>query len=199
MKDIVVICGSESLFSIVTLELEDMGYSVGDSKEKECRLLIFDANDISSFSELCDIKRKKTLCISRDPNGIDNGEVRFDALLRRPILTGELRKCAAELLSEPEKKERRATVKRDKISLDREERAVLVDSKTVKLSEKEFALFSLLFQNRGNAVSREELAKEINASGGNEVDVYVCYLRRKLEKNRKRMIFTERGVGYKLI
>ena len=75
---------------------------------------------------------------------------------------------------------------------------MLVNSKKIRLSEREYLVFSRLYENRGATVAREELEAALGAEGGNEADVYVCFLRRKLESDGKRRIFTVRGVGYVL-
>ncbi len=77
------------------------------------------------------------------------------------------------------------------------------DGYTVSLSKNETDILSILLQSHGQAVSRETLAAAIavpsddNSNMSNMVDVYVCYLRKKIdEKLGKRMIHTVRGIGY---
>ena len=192
MKDIIVSVGEESLFSIISIEVSGMGYSVGDAGENECKLLIADADENFDL----DVKYKKLILVSRSPDMVSRD---CDLVLRRPILVSELRAGVAALLCEPQKPLRKERIRHDRLSVDVGDRTVSVNSRNIRLSEKEFAIFSTLFKNRGKAVSRDELAAAIDAKEGNEVDVYICYLRRKLEHDRKRLIFTERGVGYKLI
>jgi len=49
----------------------------------------------------------------------------------------------------------------------------------------------------GEPVSRERIAEGIGESSANKVDVYICYLRRKLEQvTGLRVIRTVRGKGY---
>lgn len=78
---------------------------------------------------------------------------------------------------------------------------VYLDDKAIDLSLKEFKLLSYLVENRNKAVSRFQI---LNAVWGinfdnhtNVVDVYISYLRNKIEKNNK-YIFTIKGVGYML-
>ena len=79
------------------------------------------------------------------------------------------------------------------------DRIIPVPQKIKITDEKEFSVFSLLLSKRGENVSREEISAAIGAGNSNEADVYICFLRRKLERGGKRMILTARGVGYKLI
>ena len=81
-----------------------------------------------------------------------------------------------------------------------EERAVALGGRTVKLTELEYALFSLLVKARGAAVSREDILDRVwhgDADGG-IVNVYIHYLREKLETEGERIILASRGRGYSL-
>lgn len=67
----------------------------------------------------------------------------------------------------------------------------------VALSPNESGVLSLLLQHRGTPVSREQLAKQIGGAESNKVDVYICFLRRKLEElGCAHSIVTVRGKGY---
>lgn len=69
----------------------------------------------------------------------------------------------------------------------------------VRLTPKETVLMRCLLDERGKTVTRERLQACLASTGGNEVEVYLCYLRRKLEKpTGRRLITTVRGVGYRL-
>jgi DNA-binding response OmpR family regulator len=73
----------------------------------------------------------------------------------------------------------------------------------VELTSREFALLEFLMRREGDVVSRTELLEHVwdqNFLGStNIVDVYVSYLRRKLEVPFGRpLIRTVRGVGYVL-
>lgn len=78
---------------------------------------------------------------------------------------------------------------------------VKVGGTEVDLSPREFKLLKYLIENANKAVSRFQI---LNAVWGitfdnhtNVVDVYISYLRNKIEKNQK-YIFTIKGVGYML-
>jgi two-component system OmpR family response regulator len=73
----------------------------------------------------------------------------------------------------------------------------------VDLTTREFALLEFLMRHAGEAVSRTRILEQVwdmNYDGfSNVVDVYVGYLRKKLEEPFGRsMIRTVRGVGYSL-
>ncbi|GIW04142.1 MAG: DNA-binding response regulator [Thermomicrobiales bacterium] len=73
----------------------------------------------------------------------------------------------------------------------------------VELSPREYALLELLVRNRGRVLSRDQLLERVwgyeAEPQGNVVDLYVHYLRRKLDANgseRDSLIRTVRGAGY---
>ena len=69
-----------------------------------------------------------------------------------------------------------------------------------QLSDHEIKLLGRLCESSGESVSREELNRLLGADSGNIADVYICRLRRKLESgDGKRVIFTVRSAGYKII
>ncbi len=74
--------------------------------------------------------------------------------------------------------------------------AVTVGEHRVLLTPAEGALLRRLYARRGETVSREEL-DALLGGGGNSVEVYICRLRRKMEKPLgRRLIRTVRGQGY---
>ena len=85
----------------------------------------------------------------------------------------------------------------------REERGayhvLLPSGRRVLLSPKEYAVFELLLANRGKPVSRAQISERIGESSANKADVYICYLRKKIETPERRVIRTVRGKGYCLI
>ena len=75
--------------------------------------------------------------------------------------------------------------------------------KTIELSPKEFALLEFLLRNEGRVVTRSQILDHVwgydYSPESNLVDVYVTYLRRKVDRGHKRsLIRTVRGAGYAL-
>ncbi len=73
----------------------------------------------------------------------------------------------------------------------------------VKLSGKEFALLRYMVQNEGIVLSRDRLEEHLwnfdYAGGSNVIDVYIRYLRKKLDEgHEQKLIHTVRGSGYVL-
>ncbi|HIR09067.1 MAG TPA: response regulator transcription factor [Candidatus Avoscillospira stercoripullorum] len=73
----------------------------------------------------------------------------------------------------------------------------------ITLSAKEYALLEYLMHNQGIVLSREKIENHIwnldYEGGTNVVDVYISYLRKKIDEGRKeKLIHTVRGRGYVL-
>ena len=69
------------------------------------------------------------------------------------------------------------------------------------LTNKEYELLILLINNKDTVMSRYDILNEVWGydydAGTNVVDVYVSYLRNKLdEKNKEQYIQTVRSIGY---
>lgn len=77
------------------------------------------------------------------------------------------------------------------------------DDQPITLSAKEYALLEYLMHNQGIVLSREKIENHIwnldYEGGTNVVDVYISYLRKKIDEGRKvKLIHTVRGRGYVL-
>ena len=91
----------------------------------------------------------------------------------------------------------------DDLKLDRVERRVERAGRRIELTSKEFALLEYFMRNAGRRITRAMIIEHVwNLSFDtctNVVDVYVNYLRRKIDDGfGTRLIHTIRGVGYEL-
>jgi DNA-binding response OmpR family regulator len=87
------------------------------------------------------------------------------------------------------------------ISLDRESKIVTKDGKPVSLTATEFRLLEFLMVNKNRVLSRMEILEhvwDINFNlGTNVVDVYINYLRKKIDTGADgKLIHTVFGMGY---
>ena len=110
---------------------------------------------------------------------------RVRALLRRSPITSETLLRIADL------------------ELNRVERTVSRAGRRIELSSKEFGLLEYLLRNAGHRLTRSMIIEHVwnlsFDSGTNIVDVYINYLRRKIDDGfSTRLIHTVRGVGYEL-
>lgn len=75
--------------------------------------------------------------------------------------------------------------------------------KEIRLSGKEYALLRYMMQNQGIVLSREKMEQHLwnydYEGGSNVIDVYIRYLRKKIDENAEiKLIHTVRGAGYVL-
>ncbi len=87
------------------------------------------------------------------------------------------------------------------LSLDRSRKLVQRDNKEIVLTAKEYALLDMFMQNRNSVLSRSDIATQVWGhdfdSGSNVIDVYINYLRNKIEKGfSSKLIHTIVGMGY---
>ena len=87
--------------------------------------------------------------------------------------------------------------------MDQESGEVWRGARQISLTPREYQLLLLLLRHRDEVVSRERILNEIwddqNPSSSNVIEVYVRYLRRKLEATgESRLIHTVRSRGYRL-
>ena len=89
----------------------------------------------------------------------------------------------------------------DGLSLNCSTHEVTRDGKGITLSAKEYAMLEFMMRNDGIVLSREKLENHVwnydYEGGTNLVDVYVSYLRKKVDGGfEKKLIKTVRGFGY---
>ncbi|MDF2939188.1 MAG: arlR [Paenibacillaceae bacterium] len=94
-------------------------------------------------------------------------------------------------------------LKLDALTADLKTRQVQREGKLIDLTPREFDLLVFLLQHRDQPVSRETLLSEVwgfdFAGQTNLVDVYIRYLRQKVDQGfKKKLIATVRGVGYSI-
>lgn len=87
------------------------------------------------------------------------------------------------------------------LTVDAGKHSVTRGGKAIELSAKEFAVLEYLMRHQGQVLSREQIEQHVwdfdYEGGSNMVDVYIRYLRRKLDEGyEKKLIHTVRGAGY---
>ncbi len=127
-----------------------------------------------------------------------------DDYLAKPFDMNELLIRVAKVLKRPKVNLGPILTVRD-LELDPANLEVKRDSKKIKLSNKEYRLLAFLMYNQGQIVSKEKIIKHLwnddQVVVDNTVEVYIGYLRTKIDKNFPKLIpliHTIRGFGYKL-
>lgn len=93
------------------------------------------------------------------------------------------------------------TLKLHDLELDLNKKTVRRGGKSIDLTAKEYTLLEYLMRNKNRVVSRAEISErvwEINFdTGTNVIDVYINFLRKKVDKEFKiKLIHTMVGMGY---
>ncbi len=125
-----------------------------------------------------------------------------DDYLIKPFSLQELLARAQALLRRQAKSPVLET-RTDALTINREEFSAQRDGTRIDLTPREFAILEFMLQHKGKPVSRATLMQEVWKTpldpGTNIVDVYMKYLRDKIDlQGKSKLIRTIRGVGYVL-
>jgi len=131
--------------------------------------------------------------------GLDLGATDY---LVKPFAFAELAaRVRAHLRTAAGREARADTLESGRIRLDLLSRRASVDGVEVTLSTREFALLGYLLRHPGQVLSRQQILDAVwgfaHDPRSNVVDVYVGYLRAKLDGEGPSVIDTVRGMGYR--
>ncbi len=128
--------------------------------------------------------------------GLDTGS---DDYLTKPFSFEELLARIRALLRRKPGRESLSLRYKD-LTLDPFNRTLALGPKKVELTEKEYLIMEFMVKNSERPVSRPEVAECVwqdSADSTNIVDVYINFLRKKIESiSKKKFIHTVRGTGY---
>ena len=188
-----VLAGDPLYGRLLTLELERAGLTPAGKDSEDYSLLAAEG-----LTELPNSRRLRAAIL------VDCGllsaalpeSVRV-LLLDRPFLLSELRDFLAEVSRESES----SAEDEDGIRIYPEDMTIAFGDLSSRLTKREYALFTYLHERPGVTVSRSELLhtlwRDENARDTNVVDVYVRFLRMKLdEKFGLKLLRAVRGEGY---
>ena len=222
MIKILVIEDEKRVADLLKIGLEENGYQVLVAYDGEMGWRLFQSNDfqliisdiilpkLNGF-ELCQKIRKTDeeipilmlTALGTADDKLEGFDVGADDYMVKPFDFRELLARVRVLLK------RRAVAKVDVvkeisyadlyINLERQE--VTRNGEPIKLSPKEYNLLVYLVENAEKVVSRVEIAEKVwNThfdTGTNFIDVYINYLRKKMDKNFEvKLIHTKPGVGF---
>lgn len=228
MSRILLIEDEERIARVLQLELEHEGYEVhtradgrsglkaalNESEDWELILLDVMLPELSGLEVLRRIRQVNAtlpiiLLTARDAvrdrvSGLDQGANDY---VTKPFATIELLARIRSLLRQRSLQDQPAEqpylLKVDDLSMDLKSRAVTREGTPIELTPTEFELLRFLIQHQDEVMSREQIISEVWGydfiGDTNVVDVYIRYLRQKVDKPfSSKLIQTIRGIGYLL-
>ncbi|WP_427127790.1 response regulator transcription factor (plasmid) [Priestia megaterium] len=221
MQKVLIIEDEEGLVEFLELELKYEGYSVDiaydgrtgleKATKQNYDIILLDLmmpglNGIEVCRRLRTTKDTPVIMLTAKDSvmdrvmGLDNGA---DDYLSKPFAIEELFARMRVIFRRQENKtlERKLLLTFKDIELDLESRTMIKDKKIIELTNKEFELLAIFMRNINKVLTRDMLLEQVwgydSVVETNVVDVYVRYLRNKLNVEEKELyIQTIRGVGY---
>lgn len=216
MKKVLLIEDEPQIARFVQLELQHEGYDVTLAYDGRVGLEVFKASSfdvvlldimlpsLNGIEVLRRIRFTSTVPIimltARDSvmdkvSGLDNGAYDY---ITKPFAIEEL---LARLRSVLRKHSVPTLLSFKALTLDVDQHECFVQKEKIELTKKEFELLHLLLINKNKVLTREVLLEKIWGyefdGTTNVVDVYIRYLRSKIEDPfNLKFIHTVRGIGY---
>ena len=219
-EKILIIEDEDKIARFIELELSHEGYDV--SKENHGRtgleaaesgrfdLILLDIMlpELNGLEVLRRLRRSSDIPVimltARDAvndkvSGLDMGA---DDYITKPFAIEELLARIRVALKRNRSADRSSSVlTAGKLTLDKDAHTVTYDGQTVDLTNREFLLLETLMENRSIVLSRDTLLEKVwgydYMGETNVVDVYIYYLRNKIDDRfGEKIIETVRSVGY---
>ncbi|RAW09931.1 MULTISPECIES: response regulator transcription factor [Paenibacillus] len=221
MKNILLIEDEKNIARFIELELKHESYLVtvihdgrkglDQALEEEWDMIILDLMlpSINGMEVCRRIRREKdtpiVMLTARDGvmdkvMGLDSGA---DDYIAKPFAIEELLARMRSLFRRALSKEERPFLVFDDLELEPESRTVQKKGRQIDLTKREFDLLFILMKNMGRVMTREMLLEKVWGYDAevetNVVDVYISYLRSKIDDIEcPSIIQTIRGLGYKI-
>lgn len=221
MNKILVVEDDEKIARVIQLELEFESYEVSNAytgkealdkyEEENFDLILLDVMipELNGLEVLRRIRQKDDairiiMLTARDAvmdkvSGLDSGANDY---MTKPF---EIEELLARIRSQFKQSEMGQNAGQEEMILKNikvlpSSREVFIDGEDVYLTQKEYDLFYYLLSNKNQVLSREQIIEYVWGydyfGDTNTVDVYVRYLRKKIDRNSPSVISSVRGIGY---
>ena len=221
MNKILVVEDDEKIARVIQLELEFESYEVSNAytgkealdkyEEENFDLILLDVMipELNGLEVLRRIRQKDEavriiMLTARDGvmdkvSGLDSGANDY---MTKPF---EIEELLARIRAQLKQNEIGQNSKQEEmifknIKLLPSSREVFIDGEDVYLTQKEYDLFYYLLSNKNQVLSREQIIESVWGydyfGDTNTVDVYVRYLRKKIDQEYPSIISSVRGIGY---
>ncbi|MEG1002150.1 response regulator transcription factor [Clostridium sp.] len=219
MYNVLIVEDEENMVSFIKMELEYEGYNVSIANDGRKAVSLALENDFDVILldlmlpgingiEVCRRIRKEKntpiiMLTARDSvmDKVTGLQAGADDYLAKPFAIEELLARMEVIFRRNKKDNNKSEMKFKDIELDIEGRTVRRNKETIELTNTEFQLLLMFMKNINRVLTRDIILENIwgynSEAETNVVDVYVRYIRNKLDKNDKeKYIQTIRGVGY---
>lgn len=218
---ILIIEDEKQLINVISRRLKEEGYAVdkamdgktglnfAEAVNYDCIILDIMLPGIDGFYILKRLRARKIstpvlILTAKDSvtdkvTGLDSGA---DDYISKPFSFDELlARIRALLRRKEDKKENILTI--GDLTLDPISREVHRGEDLIQLTSKEYSILDYLLRNRGKVLTKSQIAEHVwnydFEYNSNIVEVYIRYLRKKLDDGYKnKLIHTVRGAGYVL-
>jgi heavy metal response regulator len=197
----------EEKYEVVTIHDGEEGLNTASEKSFDLIILDVMLPKMDGVSIMKELRTRKVLTpvlmltakneVEDIVAGLDSGS---DDYLTKPFAFAELLARVRALLRRSEL-DRGAEIRFSDLRLDPVTHKVWRAEKVIDLTAKEYALLEYLVRNPNQVLTRNMIAEHVwdytFDSFTNIIDVYVNYLRKKIDRDaEKKLIHTVRGVGY---
>lgn len=217
---ILLIEDEPKLGKVIVEELRGQGYQVDLAadgliaesffKQNNYNLVLMDINiPYKSGFELCKdfraIKKSIPIIMLSALGEINDKMEAFklgaDDYIVKPFHFDELFARLKVFLKRADLKDEDVKIVVDDLEIDFRNKTAVRAGITVNLTAKEFTLLVLLARNRGKVISKQEILEKVwdlsFDTGTNTIEVYISFLRNKLDKPfETKLIHTKPGFGY---
>lgn len=217
---LLVVEDEPSLLNIITKRLKEEGYGVDSAKdgregenyitsaEYDCIILdimipIQDGLTLLRKIRAKNISAPVLLLTAKDSiadrvTGLDSGA---DDYLVKPFSFDELLARVRAMLRRHKDKKKSTVLSVGDLTMDTVTREVQRDGRAIELTSKEYSILEYFLRNKNRVLTKSQIAEHVwnydFEYNSNIVEVYVRYLRRKMDEDFKnKLIHTIRGGGY---
>ena len=221
---ILLIEDDERISSVIKRGLEENGYAVEQAWDGKAGKELFESNtyDLAIVDivmpkmtglELCAEIRKKDryfpiimlTALGTTDDKVEGFDAGADDYLVKPFDLRELLARIKALLKRNNKPKtpENTILEYGGLKLFTDKKTCSRNGQEIRLTPKEFNLLQYMMENPEHVLSRSEIAEKVWQmdfdSGTNFIDVYINYLRKKVDKNfEQKLIHTQPGMGFVL-
>lgn len=195
--------GLKKDFTVDWFQSAEEGLSATETSEFDLLLLDINLPGMSGLELLTKLRDRKLalpvlLLTARDrtEQKIEGLDLGADDYMIKPFDLNELK---ARIRALERRSQGRSTtiIKHNNIELDVAGKSITKNNKTIDLSARELVIITILMQNIGKTLSKEQIEDKLYGFDieieSNAIEVHISNLRKKLGKD---FIQTKRGIGY---